>query len=90
MKANVIAVDPTLAGVDFLRTELRTGFTLTKLALRTSQPDKSSRSRANARRAYDTVVRFTPKVSLSADETKEIKTKLERLRSELKLLGEVI
>ena len=90
MKANVTAVDPTPAAVDFLRTELRTGLTLTRLAFRASQPDKSSRTRAHARRAYDTVVRFTPKVSLSPDETKEVKTKLERLRSELKLLGEAI
>jgi hypothetical protein len=90
MKENVIAVDPTLAEVDFIRAELRTGLTLTKIALHPGRRRKSSITTASARKAYDTVMRFVPKVSLSPAEIKEVKAKLDQLRSELKLLGETV
>lgn len=90
MNATQKSVDPTLAEVDFLRSELHTGLTLTKIALDARRPTKSSRNRANARKAYDSVVRFAPKVNLSPDETDEIKSKLNQLRTELKLLGEEV
>jgi hypothetical protein len=89
MKENVTAVDLTLAEVDFIRAELRTGLTLTKMALRPRQQRKGTTT-ASARKAYDTVLRFMPKVSLSPAETKEVKAKLAQLRSELKLLGETV
>ena len=89
MKENVIAVDPTLAEVDFIRAELRTGLTLTKIALHPSRRRKSTTT-ASARKAYDTVMRFMPKVTLSHAEIREVKAKLDQLRSELKLLGETI
>jgi len=90
MKENIIAVDLTLAEVDFIRTELRTGLTLTKMALHPSRRRKSATTTASARKAYDTVLRFMPKVSLSRAEIKEVKAKLAQLRSELKLLGETV
>jgi len=90
MKENVIAVDPTLAEVDFIRAELRTGLTLTKMALHPGLRRKSTTTTASARKAYDTVMRFMPKVSLSHAESKEVKAKLDQLRSELKLLGEAV
>ena len=90
MNANIKSVDPTLAEVDFLRSELQTGLTLTKIALDASRGDRTSRNRVNARKAYDAVVRFTPKVSLSESETNEIKSKLDQLRTQLQLLGEEI
>jgi len=80
--------DPTLIEVGFLRSELQTGLTLTKIALDASHRDKTTRNRANARKAYDAVLRFSPKVSLSNDEISEIKSKLEQLKAELKMLGE--
>jgi hypothetical protein len=48
-------VDPTFAEVHFLRSELLTGLTLTKLALEARHRDKSDRNRANARKAYDSI-----------------------------------
>jgi hypothetical protein len=90
MKENVMAVDPTLAEVDFIRSELRTGLTLTKIALHPSRRRKSATTQASARKAYDTVMRFMPRVNLSSAESKEVKTKLEQLRSELKMLGETL
>jgi len=83
-------IDPTLAEVDFLRCELRTGLTLTKIALDARHHDKTSRNRANARKAYDAVLRFIPKVNLSDSESAEFTSKLQQLKSELALLGEEI
>jgi hypothetical protein len=88
MKERTKLIDPTLTEVEFLRCELATGLTLAKIALDASGPDKSNRNSLNARKAYDAVLRFAPRVNLSADETNEIKSKLERLKTELQLLGE--
>lgn len=88
MKGTPKLVDPTGAEVDFLRTELKTGLTLTKIALDANHRDKSQRNCANARKAYDAVLHFAPRVNLSPDEMNEIKAKLERLKTQLQLLGE--
>jgi hypothetical protein len=82
------SADPTFAGLYFLRSELKTGLTLTKIALDARHLDKTSRNRVNARKAYDAVVHFAPRVNLSPEESDEIKSKLEHLKSQLKLLGE--
>ena len=82
--------DPTIAEVEFLRSELHTGLTLTRIALDASNRDKTDRNSANARKAYDAVLRFIPKVSLSNDETTELRTKLDQLKAELQMLGEEI
>lgn len=88
MKAKVKLVDPTPVEMDFLRSELRTGQTLAKIASDATYRDKSDRNRANARKAYDAVVRFAPRVNLSLEETEEIKSKLQELKSGLQTLGE--
>ena len=89
MKA-VKIIDPTLTEVDFLRSELQTGLTLTKIASDATWRAKTERNRANARKAYDAVLRFSPRVSLSQDEKSEIKIKLDQLRTQLKMLGEEV
>jgi hypothetical protein len=81
-------VDMQLAELDFLRSELTTGLTLIKIAHDANQSDKADRNRANARKAYDAVLRFSSKVSLSDVETSEIKSKLAELRAALQSLGE--
>lgn len=88
MKGTPKLVDPTLTELDFLRTELKTGLTLSKIALDATHSDKSDRNCANARKAYDAVLHFAPRVNLSQEETDEIKSKLEHLKSQLKLLGQ--
>ena len=90
MKSNVKMIDPTATEVGFLRTELSTGLTLSRLALDARRQDKANRNRANARKAYDAVLRFMPKASLSVDETSEVNSKLQELKSQLKLLGEEV
>jgi hypothetical protein len=82
--------DPRLQGVQFLRTELLTGITLSDIALRTTDAHKKSRNRANARRAFDAVLRFLPSSNLKPEEAAEIGSKLEQLKSDLKQLGEKI
>ena len=88
MKESTKLVDPTLAEIDFLRSEVDTGLTLAKIAHNANRDDRKSRNRLNARKAYDAVVRFTPRVTLTAEETDEMKTKMEQLKSELQKLGE--
>jgi hypothetical protein len=46
------------------------------------------RNRVNARKAYDALLHFIPKVPLTSEEAGEIKIKLAELKSELRLLGE--
>ena len=88
MKNTAIKSDPQVAEVEFLRSELTTGLTLSKIALDADQQDKAERNRVNAKKAYDTVLRFIPRVSLSREETSEIKSKLAQLRAALERLGE--
>jgi acetylornithine/succinyldiaminopimelate/putrescine aminotransferase len=83
-------VDPNVLEVGFLRTELLVGLTLTKIAMDAQHRDKIDRNRANARKAYDTVLRFMPRVSITRDEAIEINAKLAKLKSELRELGEEV
>jgi hypothetical protein len=80
--------DINLTELGFLRAELAVCLSHTKIARGAKRRDAIEQNRTNARKAYDAVLRFMPKVTLTpADET-EIKTKLAELRSKLKLLGE--
>jgi hypothetical protein len=75
-------------GVGFLHTELETGLTLTRIAQSAKREDKRNRNLLNAKKAYEAVLRFMPDVILTTSQSKEIKGKLERLKSELRRLGE--
>jgi hypothetical protein len=81
-------VDASTADINFLRTELHTGLTLARLALSADRKDKHERNRMNARKAYDAVLRFAPRIMLRRDEAKEIKSRLSELKSDLQSLGE--
>ena len=80
--------DTHRSGIDFLRTEIRTGLTMSKIALDSTHEDKRERNRTNARKAYDAIVHFMPSSALDADETEEVERGLAQLRSELVKLGE--
>jgi hypothetical protein len=82
------APDPIPAEVEFLRTEVRTGLTLSAIALRGGDKSRVDRNRVNARKAYDALLHFIPKVPLTNEEAGEINVKLAELKSELRLLGE--
>jgi hypothetical protein len=78
------------SGLAFLNAELRTGLTLSRIALSAIHQDKRERNRINARKAYDAILHYLPEANLSAREAEEIETRLAELRSELQLLGEKI
>jgi hypothetical protein len=82
------APDPIPAEVEFLRTEVRTGLTLSAIALRGGDKSRVDRNRVNARKVYDALLHFIPKVPLTSEEAGEINVKLAELKSELRLLGE--
>lgn len=75
-------------GVNFLRAEIETGLTLVRIARSAKRADKRNRNLLNARKAYDTVLRFIPAVILTTSQSKEIRNRLERLKKELHTLGE--
>jgi acetylornithine/succinyldiaminopimelate/putrescine aminotransferase len=78
----------SLGGLGFLRTELETGLMLARIARSAKRADKRNRNLLNARTAYEAVLRFMPGVMLTTSQTKELKKKLERLKKELRALGE--
>jgi hypothetical protein len=73
---------------DFLKTDLQTALTFVKIARQTHNDFRRLRSRAAARKAYDTIVSLTPKVLLTAKDSRLINRKLRRLQLELKALDE--
>ncbi len=76
--------------VDFLKTEVDTGLTFARLASGARYSDKKDRNQANARKAYDTVLHWTRRVSLAAPDSQEIGDKLVQLRAALEDLGESV
>ena len=78
------------AKAEFLRAELETGLTLAAIALDAADERKTNRNRTNARKAYDSLLRFIPRAQLTPKETDEIKSALEVLRSKLLELGEEV
>ena len=75
-------------GVDFIRNDLETALTFAQIAKRSHEAEKTVRNRRNARRGYNTVVRFLTRTTLTADQQQDIDEKLDRLRSALAELGE--
>ena len=75
---------------DFLKVDLQTALTFSRIALENnSDTEKRRRNRRNARRGYDTIVRLVEKVSMSAGDAKFMSHNLERLKSDLRQLGEI-
>jgi len=64
--------------------------TLSRIALSTNHTEKRTRNRVNAKKAYDAVIRFLPGTNLLPDQEVEIRSLLEELKWELRLLGEAI
>jgi len=75
-------------GVEFLRTELRTGLTMARIALEAQSWNRVNRNRVNARKAYDTALRFVAKTPLKDEEAEEIRGMITRLKLALVELGE--
>jgi len=85
--ANLL-LDTTEAGVQFLRTELIAGLTFSRIALQAKHAAKIDRNRANARKAYDALLHFTPETSIPVKDATEIHSKMAQLKADLQKLGE--
>lgn len=64
----------------FLDTELDTGITLARIALKAVDPDKISRNASAARKAYDTIVAFVSSLPENAAGRKRIREKMGTLK----------
>jgi hypothetical protein len=73
----------------FLETEITAGLTFARVAMCTeANLERAIRNRANARKAYDTVVRSFGTMKLTQSAAEKICTDLAVLRSQLEKLGE--
>ena len=77
------------ASADFLKVDVVTALTFSKIALESHDSVKRRRNCENARRGYDTIVRLADKVTLTSNEAQFLAEKLQELRSDLLRLGEV-
>ena len=73
---------------DFLKVDIRTALTFTRIASQSEDPVTKWRNRRFARNAYDTVLRLLAKVELSESDARILADRVKRLKSELRELGE--
>ena len=73
---------------EFLKTELETGIIFANLALSARHEDRLERTKANARKAHDTAVKFMDKLKL--EEAAGLDSLVKDLRSKLRDLGESV
>lgn len=87
-----MAKNSTATGVEFLFTELQSGLTFAHLAISAPQSytDKVERNRKNARKAYDSLLRFQGGISLSQEEAARFESGKNALKQALRALGEVV
>lgn len=78
------------ASAEFLKIDLETALTFVKIARQTPDDVRKKRNCRAARRAYETVMRFIPKVELNPQDAQVITLALNQLRSDLEALGEAV
>ena len=81
-------MDQNAVSVEFLKTELETGITFANLALSARHEDRLERTKANARKAYDTALKFKDKLKL--EKAAELNSLVKDLRNKLQDLGESV
>jgi hypothetical protein len=74
--------------VEFLKTEANTGITFADAALVSRDPVRTAADCKNARKAYDAVLRYIPRVVLLPGDATELRKKMDILKSKLQQLGE--
>jgi hypothetical protein len=74
--------------VAFLNVEADTGLLFAKIAEESDNFEKKVRNCANARLAYDTVLRFISRVSMTDAESESLWLKMAKLKMGLQTLGE--
>ena len=77
-----------MKGVEFLRTELRVGLTAIKIAQTATDEARRNRNWRNAREAYEALLRFLPKLTLTSREVDEVQSGLATPKAELQKLSE--
>ena len=90
MKEGKFVSNPVGAGTDFLHAELLVGLTRAKIAERAATESKRERNRVEARKAYDSVLRFLSAAALSQEEKEQIDSTLTELKFALRSLGEEV
>ena len=84
-------MDNAPAKVEFLFTELQAGLTFARIALSSKTDDaKTERNRKNARKAYDSLLHFQGRISLSVEEKKKYEEGKKELKAALQRLGEKV
>jgi hypothetical protein len=73
---------------DFLKVDIETALTFSRIALQSNDPDRKQRNRKNARKGYDTILRFLPKVPLETEDRDYLSTQMQELKANLQNLGE--
>lgn len=68
-------------GPTYLRSEIQVGLFSAQVALRTGDRVKAARHQANARMAYDAVMYFLGKITLSAADRQELESGLAELQA---------
>src|SRR5262249_19038996 len=71
---------------DFLKVDVETALTFSGMALETDNPEKRERNRSNARKAYDTICRFSKKVQFTREQEIYISEMMVRLKDHLEQL----
>jgi hypothetical protein len=74
---------------DFLKVDVETALTFSTIAMQTYDPARKQRNRKNARKGYDTILRFMSKVPLGEEDAHYLSGRLQQLKSNLQNLGEV-
>jgi hypothetical protein len=75
---------------EFLKTDLQTLLIFSKSALSADSAEKKTRNCQAARKGYDTILRLIGKVRLTEDDADYFSQNLQRLKSELQTLGEIV
>ena len=84
------AIDLNRNGLLFLNVDLDTALTFADIALQANDnPEKRSRNRGNARKAYHTVLRLSKNLTFTEEEARQLQKKMEQLRFLLARLGTV-
>jgi hypothetical protein len=78
------------SGAAFLFVEVQTGLAFAKFALSGTgkSRERIERNRKNARRAYDSLLRFRQRVSLSDNEVARLEAGIQELKAALQALGD--
>ena len=76
--------------LNMLHSELSLGLTFSRIASTSNDPDKINRNRANARRAYDAVLKFQKRISLTKAEARDLRGGLVRIKRGLQQFGDYV